>query len=71
MHCRNCKRLREFEEIEILRQSNIGDFEHQGGKVVQEFGLSSVTAPPPPSYVVNLRVIIYTELKPEGHLFMY
>jgi hypothetical protein len=26
-HCRNCKRLREFEEIEILRKSCRGDFE--------------------------------------------
>jgi hypothetical protein len=27
MHCGNCKRLCEFEEIEISRQSCIGDFE--------------------------------------------
>jgi hypothetical protein len=26
-NCRNCKRLREYEEIEILRQSCRGDFE--------------------------------------------
>ncbi len=26
-HCRNCKRLREFEEIEISRQSCRDDFE--------------------------------------------
>jgi hypothetical protein len=26
-HCRNCKRLREFEEIDISRQSCRGDFE--------------------------------------------
>ncbi len=30
-HCRNCKRLREFEEIEILRQSCRGYFQWQGG----------------------------------------
>jgi hypothetical protein len=46
MHCRNCKRLREFEEIEISRQSCGGDFEQQGEKIldfcldfVQELGL--------------------------------
>jgi hypothetical protein len=43
-HCRNCKRLREFEEIETSRQSCRGDCEQQGGKIfcvdfVQEFGL--------------------------------
>ncbi len=27
MHCTNCKRLRDFEEIEISRQSCRGDFE--------------------------------------------
>ena len=26
-HCRNCKRLRDFEEIEISRQRCRGDFE--------------------------------------------
>jgi hypothetical protein len=28
-HCRNYKRLREFEEMEISRQSCKGDFEYQ------------------------------------------
>jgi hypothetical protein len=32
MHCRICKRLREFEAIEISRQSCGGDFEQQGKK---------------------------------------
>jgi hypothetical protein len=34
-HCRNCKRLRECEEIEISRQSCRGDFEKQGGKLLR------------------------------------
>ncbi len=32
---RNCKRLCEFEEIEILRQISKGDCEQQGGKLVR------------------------------------
>jgi hypothetical protein len=28
-NCRNCKRLREFEEIEISRHSCRGDFEYK------------------------------------------
>jgi hypothetical protein len=35
--CRNCKRLREFEEIEFSRKSCIGDCEKQGGKLSQTF----------------------------------
>jgi hypothetical protein len=34
-HCRNWKRLREFEEIEIPRQRRRGDFEYQGGKLLR------------------------------------
>jgi hypothetical protein len=32
---RNCKRLREFEEIEISRQSCRPDCEEQGGKLLR------------------------------------
>ncbi len=42
MHCINCKRLREFEEIEISRQSCRGDFEYQGGKLLIGFCLDFV-----------------------------
>ncbi len=31
----NCKRLREFEEIDISRQRSGGDFEQQGGKLLR------------------------------------
>jgi hypothetical protein len=34
-NCRNCKRLREFEEIEILSQSCRGYFQWQGGKLLR------------------------------------
>jgi hypothetical protein len=40
-NCRNCKRLREFEEMEILRQSCGDDFEYQED-FAQEFGLRSL-----------------------------
>jgi hypothetical protein len=48
LNCRNCKRLREFEEIAVSRQSCTcrSECEKQGGKLlrlfsgfVQEFGL--------------------------------
>jgi hypothetical protein len=48
LNCRNCKRLREFEEMEVSRQSCTcrSECEKQGGKLlrlcldsVQEFGL--------------------------------
>jgi hypothetical protein len=35
VHYRNCKRLREFEEIEISMQSCRGDSEQQGGKFLR------------------------------------
>jgi len=35
LHYRNCKKLREFEEIEISRQSFKGDSELQGGKLLR------------------------------------
>jgi hypothetical protein len=35
MKCRNFKRLREFEETEISRQSCRGDCEWQGGKLLR------------------------------------
>jgi hypothetical protein len=37
LNCKYCKRLREFEEIEISRQSCWGDFEKQGGKFFKTF----------------------------------
>jgi hypothetical protein len=35
LNSRNCKRLREFEEIEISRQSCRGDCEKQEGKLLR------------------------------------
>ncbi len=35
LNCRNCKRLREFEEIKSSRQSCRGDCKQQGGKLLR------------------------------------
>jgi hypothetical protein len=42
LYCRNCKRLREFEEIEISRESCRGDCEQQGEKLLKLFCLDFV-----------------------------
>ncbi len=41
-HCRNCKRLREFEEIDISRQSCTDDCEYSREENSKDFGLDSV-----------------------------
>jgi hypothetical protein len=41
MNCRHCKRLREFEEIEISRQSCRDDCEKHGGKLSKRSRLLS------------------------------
>jgi hypothetical protein len=64
---RNCKRLREFEEIEILRQSCRGDREKQGGKLLR---LLSGFCPRiwPPSVFI-LENIIHIQSKSEGGVY--